>query len=71
MMNVKLLILIAHLIMLMDVFHWLLAQHILNKDNVTSIKMELLQMQMVESHQQEIVNGMKQLLLAEINNVKT
>jgi hypothetical protein len=55
----------------MDVFHWLLAQHILNKDNVTSIKMELLQMQMVESHQQEIVNGMKQLLLAEINNVKT
>jgi hypothetical protein len=33
--------------------------------------MELLQMLMEESHQQEIVYGMKQLLLAEINNVKT
>jgi hypothetical protein len=54
----------------MDVSLWLLVQLILNKDNVTSIKMEQLQMQMVESHQLEIVNGMKQLDLAEINNVK-
>jgi len=56
--------------MQMDVYHWLLVQLILSQVNATSIKMDLLQMQMVESHQQEIVNGMKQLLLAEINNVK-
>jgi hypothetical protein len=57
--------------MQMDVSHWLLAQLILKQDNVTSIKMELLQMQMVELHQQENVFGMKQLDHAEINNVKT
>lgn len=71
MMNVMELIQIVHQTMQMDVSLWLHAQHIPNQDNVISIKMDLLQMQMVELHQLEFVNGTKQLLLAEINNVKT
>ena len=70
MMNAKQLTQIVHQTMQMDVYHWLLAQLILKLVNATSIKMELFKMQMVESHQQEIVNGMKQLVLAEMNNVK-
>lgn len=70
MMNVKLQIQTAHQTIQMDVFHWLLAQLTLNKDNVTLIKMDLLQMQMEESHQLVSVNGMKLLDLAEINNAK-
>ena len=70
MMIVMELIQIVHQTIQMDVSHWLLAQLIQNQDNVTSTKMDQSQMQMVESHLQEIVNGMKQLLLAEMNNVK-
>ena len=63
MMNAKLLIQIVHLTILMDVSHWLHVQLIQKLVNVTLIKMDLFQMQMAELHQQEIVNGMKQLVL--------